>query len=414
MTNKIKTPKLIKQFLDEYVVAQDEAKKALSYALFMHEAKELAAYKTGREKAYKSSAIMLIGSTGVGKTYLIETLAKCAGRDVHTINAKDLSSEGYVGLSFSDAFRGFVKQSGKDGAKKVESSIVFIDEFDKLCTADTRNGFNLPLQQQMLKIIEGQKLTVSSRNDEVIDTSRILFILGGNFQHMRDARKDKGSAMGFAATNGAKQKALHDELADNGMIRELAGRISLVAELHELSLEHMKQLVKARDNVVSQAIEVLDALGIDHKLTRYRIDKIIKQCIDNKTGARGLQTELDKYLAQQVADIDLDLTEAEFLSDDEVLKLPMSDDNDRSMTFMPIDFKYQDDSINVSFTMYQPPFKEGQIWRTLSGLKVKIIEINDKHMKVETLEKPSVIRNYDLDGSYPKVPELTLYCEIRM
>jgi len=357
---------------------------------------------------------MLIGSTGVGKTYLVETLAKCAGRDVHTINAKDLSSEGYVELSFSDAFRGFVKQSGKDGAKKVESSIVFIDEFDKLCTADTRNGFNVPLQQQMLKIIEGQKLTVSNRNDEVIDTSRILFILGGNFQHMRDARKDKSSAMGFAATNEAKQKALHDELADNGMIRELAGRISLVAELHELSLEHMKQIAKARDNVVSQAIEVLDALGIDHKLTRYRIDKIIKQCIDNKTGARGLQTELDKYLAQQIADIDLDLTEAEFLSEDKVLRLPMDDDNDRSMTFMPIDFKYQDDSINVSFTMYQPPFKTGQVWRTFSGLKVKIIEINNKYMKVETLEKQSVIMSYELDGSYPEVPELTLYCEIRM
>lgn len=413
MSNRLLTPKIIKQFLDSYVVAQDEAKKALSYALFMHEAKELAAYKTGREQAYKSSAIMLIGSTGVGKTYLIETLAKCAGRDVHTINAKDLSSEGYVGLSFSDAFRGFVKQSGKNGAQKVESSIVFIDEFDKLCTADTRNGFNIPLQQQMLKIIEGQTLTVSNRNDEVIDTSRILFILGGNFQHMRDARKDKSASMGFAATNQTKQKALHDELADNGMIRELAGRISLVAELHELSLEHMKQIVKAKDNVVSQAIEVLDALGVDHKLTRYRIDKIIKQCIENKTGARGLQTELDKYLAETVADIDLDITEEDFLKGEEV-KLLENGGNDTEMKILPYDFKHEDSDLSISFTFFQPSFKVGQTWRTESGLKVKIIEINNKYMKVETLEKHSVIMSYELDGSYPDVPELSLYCQIKM
>ena len=408
MSDKEKEVKMLNhkdviKHLDAYVVGQDEAKKVLAYALVMHNLKELAAYKTGREVPYKKSTVMIVGSTGVGKTYLLEKLASVGGRSVHVINAKDITSEGYVGMSLHDALANFA-QTDED----IESSIIFIDEFDKLCeqASHSADSFNIPVQQQMLKFIEGQEVSVKSGalgKTKRVDTANILFVLGGNFQGMRDKRKHTGS-MSLANT-AKKEVTLHKELQENGVIRELAGRISVVAELHDLTEEHMHAIVNVKDNVVAQAKEVLELYGIKHKFTPKRIEKLISVCLENNTGARGLQTEVDKHLLDVISDAEVSIVPEDFglreITEDGVA---IGEETEAGKDLMTIQFNPENAATDIKDlfeNIGKCKFKIGGQYITNGGAVVIIDHIDLKFQVVEGVLRTSPFTGtvWDLEGN---------------
>jgi ATP-dependent Clp protease ATP-binding subunit ClpX len=419
-TYTLKNPSQLIAFMDTYVVKQDEAKKALAYCAFMHDLKELAALKYRREGTYKKSVPLLIGPTGVGKTYLIETLAKVVDRDLHTINAKDLVSEGYKGNSFSDYIKIFAKKYTKDAKHKLESSIIFIDEFDKLCTKDGRlsNSFDIPVQQQLLKVIEGNTYNVNSCE---IDTSRIMFVLGGNFQHMRDARTNKQKTIGFNSSSDTEyNKKLHEELAENGVIKELIGRISIVAELRELSESDILEITETEDNVIKQYKEILDSIGVKHKLTKPTIKKIVSECVKNKTGARGLQTAVEQHLIDIVTKFTGEIVEREYLGEDVE---GFEEDDKPCFHSISDDYgvaNFEMDNLTIrmvnNFTgigMLGGDFAVGQYWRTIGGSIVKITKITQRYMEAFVISD-KVYLNYELDGTYPDATEMTLDRKVNM
>lgn len=431
MNENILSPKEIKEYLDIYVVGQEEAKKTLANAAYMHEARELVALKLGRKEPFKKTTCLLIGPTGVGKTYLIQKLAQVVDRQVFTINAKDITSEGYVGMGISDYLDSF--SNNYQNIKELEKAIIFIDEFDKLCTGDgPRNSFNIPIQQQLLKVIEGIKKEVGSRSKKnEIDTSHIMFILGGSFQHMRDARKkDKPkNPMGFMEEEVKKPKKipLHKELQNNGVIRELAGRISVVTELHELQLKHLKKIATIEDGIIDQYKVVLDELGIKHGLTTRKINKIARECIALGTGARGLQTQLEEHLRDIIFKSAGSIDEKKFLEGIGVTKgkqvVPLQQQGS-SVTYTLNDYMEDMEDLDLGFDVLffggnesgAKAFKEGDYWRTRDGKVVLIYEISEAYGYIKGIIKEPNARDevlsWKLNGIYPEVPDLDLMTKI--
>ena len=313
---KLLTAKDIYKGLNKTVVGQEDAKKALSVTVFLHLARTLCAVATDRAP-FKKSNLMLIGPTGVGKTYLMQTIKKITDIPVFHINAKDLSSPGYVGTSLEDCFSMFVEGIGVPNIETAENSIIFIDEFDKICihSREEVSGFNKPLQYALLKAIEGNDYQISiGKRDVTFKTDNILFVLGGSFQHLRDKRnKDKkvSKGIGFGANKEEiieDSLDLHEELVNNGVIRELAGRISIVEELYDLTKSQLRQAFTLKeDSVFKQYQELLKFLGKDFKLSEYKINKIIDKCLATGTGARGLQTALDLYMRDYMFNLKSDI-----------------------------------------------------------------------------------------------------------
>lgn len=428
----IPNPGKIVKFLNKYVVGQEEAKKALAYTAFIHEIKKVSQDKSDRKDPYNKTTILLTGPTGVGKTYLVKTLGKCVGRDIHTVNAKDLVTEGYKGMSFSDFIGNILSAYGKGAAKKLEESIIFIDEFDKICiNKDDTNGFDTPLQQQLLKVVEGNEV-------KGVDTGKILFILGGNFQSLRDARKPK-NPLGFAPqVEDTSNTTLHEELSKAGVIKELAGRISLVAELLDLKLEDMINIVKAKDNVTAQYKEIFKNAGIKSILTPKKCKEIAENCIKNKTGARGIQTELDKFLIDSVMEFKGNIKTKEVVKEvvkETKAKSPKKEPPKKEPplpsildAFMGAIEEYADDEgIEISFTPdaglvdslsdfhqsanYEHNFTVNSVWRCYNGALARILEVDEVNEHVfGAIEDDGRTINlvFDFNGVCPSSSEFSL------
>lgn len=354
------TAKEIYKDLNKYVVGQEEAKKALSVTLFLHTARTLCAISSNRTP-FKKSNLMLIGPTGVGKTYMMQLIEEISGIPVFNINAKDLSSSGYVGTSLEDCFEMFVESvGGAENIATAESGIVFIDEFDKICiqNKDEVSGFSKPVQYSLLKAIEGNDYSLSINKREVtFSTNNVLFVLGGSFQHMRDKRKKdkdlKGSpAIGFGGeedTEATKKQSMHEELTDNGVIRELAGRISTVSELFNLTRAQLrKAFISKKDSVFDQYKELLKFLGKDFKLSNYKINSILDECLATSTGARGLQTALDLHMREYMFNLKTSMTYEKALKKRTVLTTPGNEKK--------VDDSQKDGHLTITYEEWQEGF----------------------------------------------------------
>ena len=321
-------PMEIKEFLDEYVIGQDEAKKALAVAVYNHY-KRITSGKYLDVELQKSNILML-GPTGSGKTMLAQTLARLLNVPFAITDATALTEAGYVGEDVENILLKIIQAADYD-IKKAEYGIIYIDEIDKITrksenTSITRDVSGEGVQQALLKILEGTVASVPPQGGRKhphqellqIDTTNILFICGGAFEGLEkiiEARMDK-KGIGFNSELIEKEKknvgeilkkALPQDFIKFGMIPEFIGRVPVVVSLDELDKDTLiRILTEPKNAIVKQYKGLFDLDNVELSFTDEAIEAIAEKTIKRKTGARGLRAIMESVMMDLMYEIPSD------------------------------------------------------------------------------------------------------------
>ena len=324
---QLKKPREIKEFLDEYVIGQDQAKKQLSIVVYNHYKRLAHNADENKSVEIEKSNIIMVGETGTGKTLLAKTIARQLEVPFCIVDATVLTEAGYVGEDVESILSRLLMVSDYD-VEKAERGIVFIDEIDKIARKSdnpslTRDVSGEGVQQGLLKLLEGSIVNVPPQGGRKhpdqkyiqVNTQNILFIAGGAFDGIKEIieRRMNKQAIGFSSEKTNKveddsyilDKLDATDLRNFGLIPELLGRFPIVTHLDKLDEATMLRILsEPKNSIINQFIELFRLDGVELSFTEGALQKIVKETMEKGLGARGLRGTTEKVLEKYMYDID--------------------------------------------------------------------------------------------------------------